>query len=70
MRGMTAQMRNREIKSEISIHIPHARDDQITQEFCEMVDISIHIPHARDDHVVERIVLEDKNFNPHPSCEG
>ena len=33
----------------ISIHIPHARDDTNVSALPDGADISIHIPHARDD---------------------
>ena len=50
MRGMTLLDVRPDAHGQISIHIPHARDDSNACVACIVAPfISIHIPHARDD---------------------
>ena len=70
MRGETIPAISATQSSKISIHSPHARGDEKTDETKPGVTISIHSPHARGDGLRAWLFSGSCHFNPLPSCEG
>ena len=52
----------------ISIHTPHAGSDRYQTNIGGYDCISIHTPHAGSDHQIFKIIIGNKNFNPHSPC--